>query len=68
MARQAQGARRADGTNGVSPAPHIFGIRHHGPGSAWSLREALEALEPDCLLVEGPPDAREVLPLLAHFQ
>jgi hypothetical protein len=45
---------------------HIFGIRHHGPGSAQSLRQALEALSPDCVLVEGPPDAANVLSLLAH--
>src|SRR3712207_2664670 len=44
----------------------IFGIRHHGPGSARSLRQALEALQPDCTLVEGPPDAAGVLPLLGH--
>src|SRR5579859_7457820 len=43
---------------------HIFGIRHHGPGCARSLRAALEALEPDIVLVEGPPDAQAVLPLL----
>ncbi|HEY1353335.1 MAG TPA: DUF5682 family protein [Ktedonobacteraceae bacterium] len=43
----------------------IFGIRHHGPGCARSLRAALEALEPDIVLVEGPPDAQEVIPLLA---
>lgn len=43
---------------------HIFGIRHHGPGSARSLREALEQLQPDVILVEGPPDADPVLPLL----
>src|SRR5436190_24061040 len=49
-----------------APNPRIFGIRHHGPGSARSLREALEALKPDAILVEGPPDAAEVLPLLAH--
>jgi Family of unknown function (DUF5682) len=47
---------------------HIFGIRHHGPGSARSLRQALETLQPDMILVEGPPDAAEVLPLLAHAQ
>jgi len=47
---------------------NIFGIRHHGPGSARSLRQALEALRPDCLLVEGPPDAADALPLLAHRQ
>lgn len=43
---------------------HIFGIRHHGPGSARSLRDALEQLQPDAILVEGPPDADPVLPLL----
>jgi hypothetical protein len=45
---------------------HIFGIRHHGPGSARSLLAALEAARPDIVLVEGPPDAAEVLPMLAH--
>lgn len=45
---------------------HIFGIRHHGPGCARSLRSALEVLEPDIVLVEGPPDAENVLPLLTH--
>jgi hypothetical protein len=49
-----------------SPTVHLFGIRHHGPGSARSLRAALEQLRPDAILVEGPPDAAEVLPLLAH--
>lgn len=44
---------------------HIFGIRHHGPGSARSLRQALAALQPDVILVEGPPDAEPVLPLAA---
>ena len=43
---------------------HIFGIRHHGPGSSRSLRRALEELQPDTILVEGPPDAEAVLPLL----
>lgn len=43
----------------------VFGIRHHGPGCARSLRAALERLEPDIVLVEGPPDAQGVLPLLA---
>jgi len=45
---------------------HIFGIRHHGPGSARSLRVALEQLRPDVVLVEGPPDAEAMIPLLAH--
>lgn len=38
----------------------IFGIRHHGPGSARSLCRALHAWEPDCLLLEGPPEAEEL--------
>jgi hypothetical protein len=45
---------------------HIFGVRHHGPGSARSLRRALAELRPDIVLVEGPPDADPILPLLAH--
>jgi hypothetical protein len=40
---------------------HVFGIRHHGPGCARSLLSALDALAPDLLLVEGPPDAQDVL-------
>lgn len=43
---------------------HLFGIRHHGPGCARSLMRALEALQPDCLLVEGPPEGEEMLHLL----
>lgn len=43
---------------------HLFGIRHHGPGCARSLLRALDELQPDCLLVEGPPDGEEMLPLL----
>ena len=41
----------------------VFGIRHHGPGSARSLRAELEKLRPDLLLVEGPPDADGMIPL-----
>ena len=43
---------------------HLFGIRHHGPGCARALAEALERLTPDIVLVEGPPDAHDALPLL----
>ncbi|MFN8445728.1 MAG: DUF5682 family protein [Caldilineaceae bacterium] len=46
----------------------VFGIRHHGPGSARSLVEALRRLEPDIVLVEGPPDANSLLSFLAHAQ
>jgi hypothetical protein len=40
---------------------HLFGIRHHGPGCARSLVAALESLQPDCLLIEGPPEGESVL-------
>ncbi|MGL4608701.1 MAG: DUF5682 family protein [Trueperaceae bacterium] len=46
--------------------PKIFGIRHHGPGSARSLLTALQDLQPDIVLVEGPADATDMLPWLAH--
>ncbi|UGT64145.1 DUF5682 family protein [Nocardia asteroides] len=35
----------------------VFGIRHHGPGSARSLRAALAEFRPDIILIEGPADA-----------
>ncbi|MGR8930794.1 MAG: DUF5682 family protein [Gammaproteobacteria bacterium] len=40
---------------------HIFGIRHHGPGSARSLEAALDKLQPAKILIEGPPDANELI-------
>jgi hypothetical protein len=45
---------------------HFFGIRHHGPGSARSLVRALQAVRPDVVLIEGPPDANDLLPLASH--
>jgi Family of unknown function (DUF5682) len=47
---------------------HIFGIRHHGPGSSRSLQRALESLEPDCILIEGPPEADGVLSFVLSTQ
>lgn len=37
----------------------ILGIRHHGPGCARSVVRALDKLQPDLVLIEGPPDADE---------
>ena len=45
----------------------IFGIRHHGPGCARSLLAALAAWEPDCLLVEGPPEGEDLLSFVRHL-
>jgi hypothetical protein len=44
----------------------VFGVRHHGPGSARSLRAAFEAWRPEVVLVEGPPDADPVLPFVGE--
>lgn len=45
----------------------VFGIRHHGPGSAKNLKRALEHYQPDAMLVEGPPDANGIIPYMADF-
>lgn len=39
----------------------VFGIRHHGPGSARHLIAAFAAWQPDAVLVEGPPEADAIL-------
>ncbi|WP_407061529.1 DUF5682 family protein [Actinomadura napierensis] len=41
----------------------VFGIRHHGPGSARALRGALEEFGPDAVLIEGPPEADAIVEL-----
>jgi hypothetical protein len=34
----------------------VFGIRHHGPGSARSLAAAFAAEPPDALVIEAPEE------------
>jgi hypothetical protein len=45
---------------------HLFGIRHHGVGSARSLLAALESLQPDALLIEGAPEGDALLHYVLH--
>jgi len=45
---------------------HILGIRHHGPGSTKNVKAFLEELQPDIVLVEGPPEADAILQLVTH--
>jgi hypothetical protein len=40
---------------------HILGIRHHGVGSAKNVLEMLEKIQPDMILVEGPPELDDVM-------
>ncbi|WP_306360682.1 DUF5682 family protein [Nocardia sp. CC227C] len=47
------------------PRTRIFGIRHHGPGSARALRLALERFRPDAILIEGPADADDLVRYVA---
>lgn len=42
----------------------VFGIRHHGPGSARSLAAAFDASPPDALVIEAPEELAALLPWL----
>jgi Family of unknown function (DUF5682) len=44
----------------------ILGIRHHGPGSARLVVAALDRLRADCVLIEGPPEAQDILRYAGH--
>ncbi|OJF12157.1 DUF5682 family protein [Couchioplanes caeruleus] len=39
----------------------LYGIRHHGPGSARAVLRELERRRPSVLLVEGPPEADDLV-------
>ncbi len=41
----------------------VFGVRHHGPGSARSVVAALDGMDPEVVCVEGPPEAESILHL-----
>jgi len=45
---------------------HFLGVRHHGPGCAHSVAAALAELKPDCVLIEGPPEADALIPYAMH--
>ncbi|GAA2664113.1 DUF5682 family protein [Streptomyces lunalinharesii] len=46
--------------------PVLLGVRHHGPGSARAVRAALEQCAPRAVLIEGPPEADDLVALAAH--
>ena len=41
----------------------VLGIRHHGPGSARSVQRALDQLQPEVVVIEGPPELDTLIPL-----
>jgi hypothetical protein len=43
----------------------VLGIRHHGPGSARAVAQALDEVQPEVVLIEGAPELDAVLPLMA---
>ncbi|MFH5227970.1 DUF5682 family protein [Antrihabitans spumae] len=49
----------------IATETRVYGIRHHGPGSARSLRAALDEFVPDAILIEGPSDADPLVALAA---
>ncbi|MBO1417537.1 DUF5682 family protein [Streptomyces sp. FH025] len=44
----------------------LLGIRHHGPGSARAVAAALARWQPDAVLIEGPPEADDIVHLAAE--
>ncbi|WP_377270906.1 DUF5682 family protein [Peterkaempfera sp. SMS 1(5)a] len=46
-----------------APRATVLGVRHHGPGSARAVAAALARIEPDAVLIEGPPEADPILAL-----
>ena len=42
----------------------IFGIRHHSPAGAYYVRDFLDRLDPQIVLIEGPSDFTELIPSL----
>jgi hypothetical protein len=59
-------AGRHDTKENDIPMTSFFGIRHHGPGCARSLLAALDALQPDVLVIEMPAEAGPLLVHVAH--
>ena len=45
---------------------HVFGVRHHGPGSAASVLRALNLVDPDEVLIEGPPEGSALIEWAKH--
>lgn len=42
-----------------------YPVRHHSPACAWHLERAMERYRPQLVLVEGPENANDLIPILA---
>lgn len=45
---------------------HVFGVRHLSPAGAWHLREFLDRVKPDAVLIEGLADAQDLIGDITH--
>lgn len=43
-----------------------FPVRHHSVACSYHLQKVLEEYQPDCILIEGPESANEMLDIMAH--
>lgn len=41
-----------------------YPVRHHSPVCAWHLEQVIRRCNPDCILVEGPENANELIQVL----
>ena len=44
----------------------FFPVRHHSPVCSWQLIRMIAAYQPDCILVEGPENANDLIPILTR--
>lgn len=42
----------------------FFPVRHHSPACSYHLQKILESYAPDCILIEGPENANELIPVI----
>lgn len=45
-----------------------FPIRHHSPVCSYHLQEMIKTYQPDCILIEGPESANELLPVMTDAE
>ncbi len=45
---------------------HVFGVRHLSPAGAWHLRELLDHIKPEVVLIEGLADADDLISDITH--
>ena len=54
--------QRLYGAQRVSWQINVFGVRHLSPMGAWQLRQYLDVIKPDIVLIEGLSDANGLIP------